>query len=183
MSLLKGFAVGALAGLAGTWMMTNFQTAWSRIEEAESDPEKGDQGTPESESKKKPNRKAQSQNRKSEEPATVKTAEAIGERVLHRELRDTEKEVAGNLVHFAFGTLTGAVYGAAAEKMPRASALDGAAFGTAVWLGADNLAVPALKLSKWPSQVPLSKNAYGFLAHIVYGVSTEITRRILRRVL
>jgi putative membrane protein len=165
---LKGAAAGLIAGLAATWVMTNFQTAWSKVEEARKEPKKGEQGTPESEH---------------DEPATVKAAEAISRTVFHHELADQEKEVAGNAAHFAFGTLTGGIYGVVAEAMPEATALDGAAFGTAVWLGADNLAVPAMKLSKWPNQVPFSKNVYGFLAHLVYGCATEIFRRMLRRVL
>ncbi len=49
MSILKGIAIGALAGLAGSWRMTNFQTSWTRVQEGSNPPSKGDQGTPESE--------------------------------------------------------------------------------------------------------------------------------------
>jgi putative membrane protein len=167
-NLLRGVVAGAIAGLAGTWLMTNFQSVWSSVEEAEKDPKKGDQGTPESEQ---------------DEPSTVKAAEEISRRVLHRELRKEEKEIAGNATHFGFGTLCGAIYGTVAEALPEVTALDGVAFGTSVWLAADNLTVPALRLSKWPTQVPLSKNVYGFASHLVYGFGTEIVRRLLRRVL
>ena len=50
--------------------------------------------------------------------ATVKTAKAISENVFDHKLEKSEKEQAGNAVHYVFGTTVGALYGAASELMP-----------------------------------------------------------------
>ena len=84
-------------------------------------------------------------------------------------------------MHYAFGASTGAVYGAMAELAPGVTAGSGLMFGAAVWVVADEAIVPALGLSKPPTEYPLSVHAYALSAHLVYGLTAEITRRAVRR--
>jgi len=55
--------------------------------------------------------------------------------------------------------------------------------GAALFGIADEVAVPALGLSGKPSEFPLSSHLYGLASHLVYGVTTEITRRAMRAAL
>ena len=66
---------------------------------------------------------------------------------------------------------------------PVVTAWDGMCFGTAVWLGADEIALPALHLSKPPQEYPLSLHTSALLAHWVYGFVTEVVRGTVRSVL
>jgi putative membrane protein len=91
--------------------------------------------------------------------------------------------VAGPALHYGFGALTGAVYGALAELVPAVTWGAGAPFGTAVWLGADEVTVPALGLSGPPWESPPSVHARALGAHLVYGLTTEGVRRLARRLL
>jgi uncharacterized membrane protein YagU involved in acid resistance len=77
----------------------------------------------------------------------------------------------------------GAVYGAMAEITPRATFGAGLPYGTAVFLGADELTVPALGLSKPPKEYPASTHLYGLASHLVYGLSLEMVRRGVRRLM
>lgn len=165
----KGLLAGVVAGFAATWVMSRFQEAWNEVKKAESKDSSKAGGTPESE--------------QDAETATVKTAKAVSEKVFHHELTKDEKPVAGAAAHIAFGAITGALYGALAEEAPVVTTGGGLAYGTAVWGAADNLAVPALGLSKWPGDYPLSQNVYGLLSHLVYGSTLELARRIVRRAL
>lgn len=165
-SILKGLAAGIAGGLAATFVMTQFQTVVSQIGKAYGDKDK-----------------KQEKQEDAGENATVKTAEAISETVFDRELEKGEKQAAGNAVHYIFGTTMGALYGAAAEAAPIASAGYGLPFGTALFIGADEIAVPALGLSKAPAEVPLSTHAYGLASHLVYGLTTDLVRRAVLRVL
>jgi putative membrane protein len=61
--------------------------------------------------------------------------------------------------------------------------LSGAAYGTAVWAGADEIAMPALGLSAPTDQQPFERHFHSFAAHIVYGVTTELVRRGVRAAL
>jgi putative membrane protein len=86
-------------------------------------------------------------------------------------------------LHYGFGALTGAAYGVLAELAPGVTRGVGVPFGTAVWLGADEIAVPAFGLSGLPWEHPPSVHARALAAHLVYGVATEGLRRLARRAL
>ncbi len=70
-----------------------------------------------------------------------------------------------------------------AELTPFVTIGAGLPFGAAVWLAADEAAVPALGLSESPTEVPLSTHAYALVSHFVYGVTTEVVRRAIRAAL
>ena len=59
----------------------------------------------------------------------------------------------------------------------------GAAYGTAVAVGLDDTLVPRLGLAKGPKETPPSVHAYGLASHLVYGLTLEGVRRIVRAVL
>ena len=105
--------------------------------------------------------------------ATVLTAE----RLLGRELPNQQKSMAGQIVHYAFGTAVGALYGAASAMGCPARSGAGTAFGAAVYVGAHGIAVPRLGLAESPLDVPLVDEAVELISHLVYGVVTEGVRR------
>ena len=76
--------------------------------------------------------------------------------------------------------VAGGLYGAAAEDWEAVHVGAGAAFGAALWLTSDEIAVPLLKLSKPPQEYPLRVHAMALAAHLAYGFTTEIVRRALR---
>jgi putative membrane protein len=118
-----------------------------------------------------------------EEDSTVKAASAVSEGVFNHRLQRQEKKPASSAVHYAFGAAVGGLYGAAAEWKPAVAIAAGTPFGAAVWLGAHEIAVPALKLSKPPTQEPLSMHAVEFASHLIYGVTADAVRRLVRRML
>jgi putative membrane protein len=107
----------------------------------------------------------------------------LSENVFDHKLTKEEKEYAGPAVHYAVGTGSAAVYGAAAELYPSVTAGAGMPFGAAVWLVVDEGAVPALGLSKTPLEYPASTHIYALASHLVYGLSAEFVRRTVRQAL
>jgi hypothetical protein len=91
-----------------------------------------------------------------------------------------EKKKGGPVVHYAFGTLMGAAYGATVEIAPSAKTLSGIPFGTILFAGADEVAVLALGLSKSRAAYPIASHAYGLASHAVYGITAELVRRLIR---
>ncbi len=88
-------------------------------------------------------------------------------------------------MHYAFGTALGALYGIARELSPGTlqsmhPVLAGVGYGSAVFVGADEFAVPALGLSESPKDTPLSSHAYGLASDAVYGLSGELVRKAVR---
>ena len=165
--LWKGVVAGAAGGLAASWVMNQFQAAWGRAQ-----------------SRMENERQRQSHQRESNgEDATMKTAGKLAHALLHRDLSLEEERKLGPVIHYAFGAGMGAIYGAVAEIAPRATFGAGLPYGTAVFLGADEVAVPALGLSKPPKEYPASTHLYGLASHLVYGLSLEMARRGVRRML
>lgn len=163
-NILKGLAAGLAGGLIATFVMTQFQTALTKAAESANGEEKKEK-------------------KEDGENATVKTAEAISETIFDHELKKSEKEPAGNAVHYGFGTMMGAVYGVAAEILPVTGYGYGIPFGTALFVGADEIALPVLGLSKPPTETPASKHAFGLASHLVYGLTADLVRRGVRNIL
>jgi putative membrane protein len=115
-----------------------------------------------------------------EEDSTVKVASAAL-RLAGTSLAEEQKPLASSVVHYGFGASVGAVYGAAAEIVPRVAIGVGLPFGVAVWLGAHVVVVPALGLAEPPTRQPVRKEAEEFGLHLLYGLTTELVRRLLRR--
>jgi putative membrane protein len=115
-----------------------------------------------------------------DEDATVKTADGITRWLVHRPLPEEKRPLAGSLVHYAFGASVGAVYGAVADVFPRITMMVGVPLGLTVWLGAHVITVPALGLAEPLTRQPRSKETLELLLHVIYGVVTEVVRRILR---
>lgn len=173
-NLWKGLAAGVIGGLAASFVMEQFQAFWTKLAE-------GDQLSQGGRGKQKQNgQQQQSSGGREEEPANIQAAEAISENVFEHELKKGEKKVAGEVVHYAMGATSGAIYGAMAEIFPVVAAGEGLPFGTAVWLIADDVVVPALGLSKPPTAYPLATHAYALASHLVYGLTTDLVRRGVR---
>ena len=177
-NVLKGVVAGLAAGLVASWTMNQFQAAWAKLAGASEKPH-GAQSMQPSEG----STGDQAQDTNNPDDATVKAAEAISEHVFGHELQENEKRPAGAAVHYFFGIATGGLYGALAEISPQVTTGAGLPFGAVFWLAADEVTVPLLGLSKGPTEYPLSTHAYAFASHLLYGVTTEFSRRALRHVL
>jgi putative membrane protein len=165
-NILKGMLAGAVGGLVASWTMNEFQKAWAAAEKqitGGKQVQQGDQNGGED-----------------ADDATMKTADRISELLQGRHLTHDEKKKAGPVVHYAFGAIMGAVYGASVEVNPAANALAGIPFGAILFAAADEVALPALGLSDKPMAYPLSMHLYGLVSHAVYGVTTETVRRMVR---
>jgi putative membrane protein len=181
---LKGMIAGAAGGLVASWVMNQFQALLSRMTHGVERPH-GARSLQHGLTRHGVARELQERGRDTEEDnAAIRTAVVVSERLLGLELAEREKkEVAGAVIHYAFGVATGGIYGAITELKPAAAAGAGLPFGAAVWLIADEIIVPALGLSKPPTELPLSTHASSIASHLVYGLTTEIVRREVRRAL
>jgi putative membrane protein len=177
--VVKGAIAGAVAGLTAGYAMVLFQKAWSAAEKkiARKDDKNLNKNVPEH------REHNPGENSEQGDDATIKTASAVSEGVFYHKLTKREKKVAGPAVHYAFAASMGALYGGLAEVTEIPKAGFGSAFGAALFVGADEIAVPALGLSEMPQDVALSKHFYGLVSHLVYSAVAEAVRRPLRKAL
>jgi hypothetical protein len=159
---------GALGGLVGTWAMNEAQRAWTHAVGGQ--PRESAGGRHDA---------RDWQERSEGENSNELAAQAIAGAVLRRRLNRQELRVAAPLLHYAFGATMGAIYGVYAQR--RRGFRSGAGFGTAVWLGADELAMPLLGLSEPTTRRPLEMHLQSLFAHLVFGAATEAARRAIAR--
>jgi putative membrane protein len=164
-AIWKGAAAGAIGGLVGSWVMNEVSPVIDKIASAAGN---GQQQKQTANSEQEP------------EDATMITAEKISEAVAGIRLSKEQKKKGGSIVHYAFGALTGAVYGAVAEILPSVTSLAGLPYGAALFVGVDEVTLSVLGLTKMPNEYPLSSHLSGLGQHLVYGATTEFVRRAVR---
>ena len=161
----KAILAGALGGLVGTWAMNHLQRWWTLA---------ADGGPPQSAGGKHDARDWQerSEGQNSNEVA----ADVVGQRIAGRPLTPDDRRVGARLMHYAFGSAMGALYGPCRSRSESVSLRDGVAFGLVLWAAADELAMPLLGLSGPVTNRPLEMHLQAAAAHIAYGSVTELTR-------
>jgi hypothetical protein len=162
LDIAKGAVAGLVAGVAAAFVMNKFQQAWKNNFGRDQQSKGNDSG---------------------KEPATVRAAEMLSDGIFDHDLSPDEKEVAGPLMHYAMGGISGLIYGLAVEVDEHASVGSGLPFGAAVWMVADNLVLPSVGLAKWPTAYGAKRHAYALASHLVYGLATEKLRSAGRNVL
>lgn len=82
---------------------------------------------------------------------------------------DKQAERIGAALHYGFSIGSGALYATAAQRLPAMRCARGAAFGAALWLLGDEIAVSASGLEN-PFEAPVASHLSALGAHIAYGM-------------
>ena len=90
------------------------------------------------------------------------------------------KRRGGEALHYAFSAAAGATYGVALEYAGEPRISRGLRFGTALWIGADELALPLAGLARGARTYPWTVHAEMLAAHLVFGLATHIATRAAR---
>lgn len=160
-SLAADIAVGAVAGLAATWVMGK---ATSFLYEHED-----------------PAAREREDNARGGKTAYAVAAQKTAA-LAHRELSEDQEKTYGSAIHWGLGLGAGAAYGALRSRMPLLSAGQGTAFGVAFWLLVDEGANTALRLTPGPTAFPWQAHARGLAGHIVFGVVADTMLDLADRV-
>lgn len=170
----KGLLAGLLGGLVASWAMNQWLTLWQRFVAGDTAryhkrPVTGQGG------------QLTREGPDARRPPTMHAAAAIVRGLFRYTPAEREQQCLGQLLHYTFGTTTGALYGALADATPVLTTAGGVPFGLAVWLLADELATPALGLSQPPTRQDRLTHTYALTSHCIYGLMTEYTRRLVRQ--
>src|SRR5690348_4137627 len=120
-ALWKGVVAGAAGGLAGAWTMNQAHAVLSKFKKQQQQQRPPAAGS---------------------EDATMKAADKVVAMASGYHLLRSARKNAGPLVHYAFGTAMGALYGAVVERRRRLTPVAGPLFGSALFLSADGIGVP-----------------------------------------
>ena len=173
--LARGVVAGIAGGLVASWVMNEFMAGpgVALRHAVQSDAENAAEA-----------KAAEDSQGEQKEDATMKVADRIVSAATGgRHLTFEQEQTGGPIVHYTFGALMGGIYGGLAEYSGTVKAGLGTSFGSVLFAGADLVGVPVLNFSELPTQEPASALATPFAAHLVYGVTTEMVRRLVRTLL
>ncbi len=86
-------------------------------------------------------------------------------------------------VHYGYGAIQGGLYGAITGGRGSRDLSNGVLFGTALWLLGDEGLTSLLGLANGPGNYPVKQHVSRWGAHVVYGVATAVTVKVLRKIL
>lgn len=153
----KGIMAGVIGGLVGSMALRAWMTLMSQVQKDTIIPD---------------------QNGPAHQVAAIVAYQFTGE-----QLSGSRRLLAGEAVHYAFGAVTGGIYGALAEYQPWTTGAAGTLFGTGVFLAADESSMPLLGLVPPPWTESKAAQLDHWVAHLIFGAVTEVSRRSLRRTL
>ena len=116
-----------------------------------------------------------------EPPAVL--AEQVANKVSGHDLAPDTKAVAAETIHWTFGIVTGAAYGALAEFYPAATSREGVNFGMTLMALTHQSALPAMGLSAQPADQTSREKTSEIASHVVFGLVTETVRKVVRKIL
>jgi putative membrane protein len=109
--------------------------------------------------------------------------EELAEKLAGHSLDPQTKHLAAEGIHWTFGALTGAAYGALAEYYPAATSKEGAAFGLALMTLTHDTALPAFDLGASPEDQSPREHSSEVATHVLYGVVAERVRSMVRKLM
>lgn len=107
----------------------------------------------------------------------------IADKIAGHQLAPTERAIAAESIHWAFGAAVGAAYGALAEFYPAAAARQGANFGITLMAITHEGALPAMGLAAEPQDQTAREKSSEMVTHVIFGLVTETVRRAVRKML
>lgn len=152
-NLVTNLAKGALAGVAGVWLMDRLGWGlWNRE-----------------------NRRALAREQEARidgmDPAHVaanRIAKAFG-----RQLEPRQPHPAGIVVHYALGVAPAMLYAVLRHGAPRLTTGRGLLYGLGLFLLVDELAAPSMRLAAWAPAYPWQAHARGLASHLVLGAAID----------
>jgi hypothetical protein len=113
-------------------------------------------------------------------PAPALVGKRLVEGLFQIQLPDSQARLVNNVRHWGFGIANGAQYGIVAGSLPEQRILYGLPFGASVW-GSGYVVLPAAKLYEPIWKYDVKTLANDLSGHLVYGLATAATMRLLSR--
>ena len=111
------------------------------------------------------------------ETPPVLLANRIKKSVMQVPLKTENKPLVGDSIHWAFGTSTGALYGALAASSPAISSGLGLPFSLGFYALTHGSTIPMMGLEPYPVNVRMDYAWNEFAGHLLYGLTLDIVRR------
>ncbi len=161
-AFFKDVLIGAVGGLIGTVVLERISSKLYEWEDEQA-------------------RKKEDELRKDGDPP-MQLAKRVSDDVLRLNLPEDKKGKLAMGIHYGFGAMAGALFGAVAPRAPFLSAGLGTLYGTLFWLLGDEIGVPVMGLSKPSQDYPWQTHVRAWAAHLGYGAAVARTYKMARKI-
>ena len=148
-------AFGAVAGLAGSLTMHAFRLVWESG--TNNQPELGIFGF--------------------DHEADVNATRLLCSSFMEQSISEEKAAKMGLALHYAFGAGIGTLYALLASRKPQVRAGFGTAFGSFVWLFADEIPISVSGISH-PMRKKVASHAGALAAHLLFGFTLEAVSKV-----
>jgi putative membrane protein len=111
--------------------------------------------------------------------AQVKMVNQLAKKVTGTPIKIANEGIAEQLVNIPLGATVGAAYGYGKKDSHEINILDGIILGGTTWASTHETTLPMIGVEKSPDKIPIKTQASELLAHVIFGVTTEIVRGIV----
>lgn len=113
--------------------------------------------------------------------AQLKMVDELSVKVSGEPISAEHKDLAEQLINFPFGASIGATYGYKKRDESKTDLLEGAMLGATTWVGTHETSLPLLGIEENPEEIPMKLQANELVAHIAFGLTTEVVRAYIAR--
>jgi uncharacterized membrane protein YagU involved in acid resistance len=160
--LLQDVFVGAAGGVVGTVVLERISSKLYEWEDKQA-------------------RNREDEVRKEGDPP-MQLAKRVSDDVLRLNLPEEKKRSLAMGIHYGFGAMAGALFGALAPRARFLGAGLGAVYGTLLWLIGDEIGMPMMGLSKPSQEYPWQTHARAWAAHVGYGAAVVSTYKLANKI-
>ena len=108
--------------------------------------------------------------------AQLKIIDNLSTKITGTPISVQNEELAEQLVNFPVGASVGAAYGYGKKNKEGLNIAEGIIMGTSTWISTHQTSLPLMGLKDKPTDVPVRMQANEFIAHLLFGITTELVR-------
>lgn len=111
--------------------------------------------------------------------AQIKIVDELSTKITGSPVSTQNEALAEQLVSFPFGASIGAAYGYGKKDSDTLDLKDGVILGTSTWFSTHETSLPIMGLEAKPTDVPIKMQVNELLAHVLFGITTEVVRSLV----
>ncbi|MDN3596178.1 DUF1440 domain-containing protein [Zunongwangia endophytica] len=115
--------------------------------------------------------------------AQLKIIDDLSTKITGTPISVQNEELAEQLVNFPVGVSVGAAYGYGKKNKEGLNIAEGIIMGTSTWISTHQTSLPLMGLKDKPTDVPMKMQANEFIAHLLFGITTELVRNKVNQTL
>ena len=108
--------------------------------------------------------------------AQIKILDDLSTQITGSPISTKNEFLAEQLASFPFGASIGAAYGYGKKDKDELKLGDGAILGASTWITTHETSLPLLGLESKPVNIPIKMQVNELLAHVLFGITTELVR-------